>query len=137
MPLPTPTEKAVTAVTALITLHWGDERRDERRDKSRDGGGTGFTDRVTGFVTALKREMPAFSMMSPPSRQKLRGEDKLSLRRRRAAAGRRGEGARQRRKVGATFERSLADANLLFLRRDRAEPSVVLGWRVWAGLLHL
>lgn len=34
-----------------------------------------------------------------------------------------------------TFERWLANADVLFLRRDRAEPIVVLPWRVWSRLL--
>jgi hypothetical protein len=35
----------------------------------------------------------------------------------------------------ALLERWLGDADMLFLRRDRAEPLVVLPWRVWARLL--
>jgi hypothetical protein len=33
------------------------------------------------------------------------------------------------------LERWLGDADMLFLRRDRAEPLVVLPWRVWARWL--
>jgi Holliday junction resolvase len=35
----------------------------------------------------------------------------------------------------ATLERWLGDADMLFLRRDRAEPLVVVPWRVWVRLL--
>jgi Holliday junction resolvase len=35
----------------------------------------------------------------------------------------------------ALLERWLGDADALFLRRDRAEPLVVLPWRVWSQLL--
>jgi hypothetical protein len=35
----------------------------------------------------------------------------------------------------ALLERWLGDADMLFLRRDRAEPLVVVPWRVWARLL--
>lgn len=35
----------------------------------------------------------------------------------------------------ATLERWLGDADVMFLRRDRAEPVVVLPWRVWTQLL--
>jgi hypothetical protein len=35
----------------------------------------------------------------------------------------------------AMLERWLGDADILFLRRDRAEPLVVVPWRVWARLL--
>lgn len=35
----------------------------------------------------------------------------------------------------ATLERWLGDADVLFLRRDRAEPLVVLPWSTWARLL--
>jgi Holliday junction resolvase len=35
----------------------------------------------------------------------------------------------------ALLERWLGDADMLFLRRDRAEPFVVVSWRVWARLL--
>ncbi len=34
----------------------------------------------------------------------------------------------------ALIERWLSDHDALFLRRDRAEPLVVLPWRVWAEL---
>jgi Holliday junction resolvase len=34
-----------------------------------------------------------------------------------------------------TLERWLGDADVLFLRRDRAPPVVVLPWRVWARLV--
>jgi Holliday junction resolvase len=43
------------------------------------------------------------------------------------------------RKNGAgftTLERWLGDFDALFLRRDRADPLVVLPWRVWARLLE-
>jgi len=36
----------------------------------------------------------------------------------------------------ATLERWLADADVLFLRRDRAEPLVLLPWRSWATVLR-
>jgi hypothetical protein len=36
----------------------------------------------------------------------------------------------------ATLERWLGDADALFLRRDRAEPLVVLPWRVWARMVE-
>ena len=36
----------------------------------------------------------------------------------------------------ATLERWLADNDALFLRRDRAEPLVVLPWRTWLRFLH-
>jgi len=35
----------------------------------------------------------------------------------------------------ATLERWLGENDALFLRRDRAEPVVVLPWRIWAMLL--
>jgi Holliday junction resolvase len=35
----------------------------------------------------------------------------------------------------ATLERWLGENDALFLRRDRAEPVVVLPWRIWARLL--
>jgi hypothetical protein len=35
----------------------------------------------------------------------------------------------------ATLESRLGDSDLLFLRRDRAEPVIVLPWRIWARLL--
>jgi hypothetical protein len=35
----------------------------------------------------------------------------------------------------ATLERWLGDNDALFLRRDRAEPMIVLPWRAWARLL--
>ena len=35
----------------------------------------------------------------------------------------------------ATLERWLGENDALFLRRDRAEPLVVLPWRTWARLL--
>jgi hypothetical protein len=35
----------------------------------------------------------------------------------------------------ATLERWLGDGDILFLRRDRAEPIAVLPWRIWARLL--
>lgn len=35
----------------------------------------------------------------------------------------------------ATLERWLSDADTLFLRRNHAEPIVVLPWRVWARLV--
>jgi Holliday junction resolvase len=35
----------------------------------------------------------------------------------------------------ALLERWLGDADMLFLRRNRAEPLVVVPWRVWARLL--
>jgi hypothetical protein len=35
----------------------------------------------------------------------------------------------------ATLERWLGDADTLFLRRDRAEPVVVLPWRIWARMV--
>jgi Holliday junction resolvase len=35
----------------------------------------------------------------------------------------------------ALLERWLGEADMLFLRRDRAEPLVVVPWRVWARLL--
>jgi Holliday junction resolvase len=35
-----------------------------------------------------------------------------------------------------TLERWLADNDILFLRRDRAEPLVLLPWRTWARLLR-
>jgi hypothetical protein len=35
----------------------------------------------------------------------------------------------------AFLERWLSDADMLFLRHDRAEPLVVVPWRVWARLL--
>jgi Holliday junction resolvase len=34
-----------------------------------------------------------------------------------------------------TLERWLGDSDVLFLRRDRAEPMIVLPWRAWAQLL--
>ena len=37
----------------------------------------------------------------------------------------------------ALLERWLGDAGMLFLRRDRVEPLVVVPWRVWARLLSL
>lgn len=43
------------------------------------------------------------------------------------------------RKSGAGFKQLdawLADNDALFLRRDRAEPLVVLPWRTWASLLR-
>lgn len=43
--------------------------------------------------------------------------------------------ARASGKGFATIERWLDDADALFLRRDRAEPLVVLPWRIWARLL--
>jgi len=33
------------------------------------------------------------------------------------------------------LERWLGENDLLFLRRDHAEPLVLLPWRVWAALL--
>jgi Holliday junction resolvase len=33
------------------------------------------------------------------------------------------------------LDRWLGDADALFLRRDRAQPLVVLPWRIWARLL--
>jgi Holliday junction resolvase len=42
------------------------------------------------------------------------------------------------RKNGAGFtqmEKWLADFDVLFLRRNNAEPMVVLPWRVWAALI--
>jgi hypothetical protein len=35
----------------------------------------------------------------------------------------------------ATLERWLGDADALFLRRDRADPLVVLPWQTWARLV--
>ena len=35
----------------------------------------------------------------------------------------------------ATLERWLSDADVLFLRRDRADPLVLLPWRSWAAVL--
>jgi hypothetical protein len=35
----------------------------------------------------------------------------------------------------ATLERWLSDYDILFLKRDRQEPLVVLPWRVWARLI--
>jgi Holliday junction resolvase len=43
------------------------------------------------------------------------------------------------RKSGAgftTLERWLADYDLLFLKRNNADPLVVMPWRVWARLLE-
>ena len=43
------------------------------------------------------------------------------------------------RKSGAGFvqlDRWLADYDLLFLRRNHADPLVVLPWKVWAALLE-
>jgi hypothetical protein len=43
------------------------------------------------------------------------------------------------RKAGGGFvqlERWLGENDLLFLRRDHAEPLVLLPWRVWARLLE-
>ncbi len=34
-----------------------------------------------------------------------------------------------------TLERWLGENDLLFLRRDRAEPMVVLPWRTWARIV--
>ena len=42
------------------------------------------------------------------------------------------------RKEGAGFkqlERWLADYDALFLRRDHAEPMIIIPWRIWARLL--
>ena len=36
----------------------------------------------------------------------------------------------------ATLERWVGDADALFLRRDRAEPLVVLPWRIWARMVE-
>lgn len=36
-----------------------------------------------------------------------------------------------------TLERWLGDNDALFLRRDRAEPVVVLPWRVWIEMIRL
>jgi hypothetical protein len=36
----------------------------------------------------------------------------------------------------AMLERWLGDADALFLRRDRAEPLVVLPWRIWARMVE-
>jgi hypothetical protein len=36
----------------------------------------------------------------------------------------------------AMLERWLGDADALFLRRDRAEPVVVLPWRIWARMVE-
>ena len=36
----------------------------------------------------------------------------------------------------ATMERWLSDNDILFLRRDRAEPLVVLPWATWERLLR-
>jgi hypothetical protein len=33
------------------------------------------------------------------------------------------------------FERWLAEFDVLFLRRNNADPLVVLPWRIWAALL--
>jgi Holliday junction resolvase len=44
------------------------------------------------------------------------------------------------RKSGAgftTIEKWLAEYDALFLRRDNADPVVVLPWRVWARILEL
>ena len=35
----------------------------------------------------------------------------------------------------ATLERWLGENDLLFLRRDRADPLVVLPWRIWAEIM--
>jgi Holliday junction resolvase len=36
----------------------------------------------------------------------------------------------------ATLEKWMGEYDALFLRRDRADPLVVLPWRVWAALLE-
>jgi hypothetical protein len=36
----------------------------------------------------------------------------------------------------ATLDRWLGEYDVLFLRRDRHDPTVVLPWRVWAALLE-
>jgi hypothetical protein len=41
----------------------------------------------------------------------------------------------QRRVGGKPTPGALGDSDMLFLRRDRAEPLVVVQWRVWARLL--